>query len=544
MKRIFLLCFISSTLIAQPQLVEKPKLVVGIVVDQMRQEYLYRYSPKFGQGGFKRLVQDGFMLRNAHYNYVPTYTGPGHASIYTGATPATHGIIGNEWYDKIAKDTVNCIEDKQFTGVGASAGGAASPNRLQTSTITDELRISTQKRGKVISMSHKDRGAILPGGHQPDGAYWYSNQTGGFMSSTYYKPGLPFWVEKFNQLNLADKYLSGIWNTVFPIDQYKESGMDDSPYEGTLKGKEKPIFPYNLAELRKTNGNFALLTNTPFADDLLTEFAKMSIAEEQLGADEWPDFLAISYSTPDLIGHAMGPNSIEVEDTYVRLDKNIEDLLNTLDKKVGAGQYTVFLTSDHGVADVIRHMQDMKIPAKAFDGSKMRSGLANYLNGYFPGAKLIENISNQQIFLDQSLFQGNPKTSGVDYLVVTQLIVRYLQSVEGISEVWTEEQLGSISKDDTKMAGRIARGFHPARSGDVVFTLLPGWFTSSATGTTHGSGYAYDTHVPILFYGNGIKKGYSDVYHPIVDIAPTIATLLKIKFPNGCDGQSVAEALK
>jgi len=327
---------------SQSQPEPKPKLVVGIIVDQMRFEYLYRFESKFGGGGFKRLMGEGFTLRNGHYNYVPTITGPGHASVYTGATPAIHGIIGNEYYDKFARKKVNCVEDARFKPVGNPEGnGDVSPARMLASTVTDELKLATQKKAKVIGISFKDRGAVLPSGHMADGAYWYDSKSGKFITSTYYMTKLPDWVEKFNQRNLANKYLSQTWNTLLPIEQYVESGPDESPYESKLKGKTTTSFPYNLSELRKANGDFGLLTMTPFGNDYLTEMAKATLDGENLGKGQWTDFLTISFSSTDALGHSMGPNAVEIEDMYIRLDKNIEDLLKALDEKVGKGTYTV-----------------------------------------------------------------------------------------------------------------------------------------------------------------------------------------------------------
>jgi predicted AlkP superfamily pyrophosphatase or phosphodiesterase len=545
LKNLLLVCILSPAF-AQNAPETKPKLVVGIVVDQMRQEYLYRFAPKFGNAGFKRLMSEGFMLRNAHYNYVPTVTGPGHASIYTGATPSTHGIISNAWYDKELKKSVNCVFDDRHQTVGVEKLNAGvSPWRMLSSTITDELKVFTQKKAKVIGLSIKDRGAVLPAGHAADGAYWYDGGTGKFISSTYYKPGLPLWLEKFNNLKLPDQFLSQTWNTLLPISEYVESGPDDSPYESLLAGKEKATFPYNLSELRKLNGNYDLLSRTPFGDDVLAELAKAAMEGEGMGADDVTDFLCLSFSSPDIIGHAVGPNAIELEDTYVRLDRNIADLLQTLDKKVGQGQYLVFLTSDHGVAEVPKSMIDLKVPAGYFDMGKMEKGLNDYLGQYFPGAKLVEQISNHQVFLDHSMFRGDPKSSGVDLLIVSQLISRYLLSLEGISRVFTKSSVQDISLSDQDVGGMIARGFHPKRSGDIAFDLASGWFSgTTATGTTHGSGYSYDTHVPILFFGMGINQGTSDQYHPITDIAPTLSVLLKIKFPSGCQGQPIVEAIK
>lgn len=539
------LVYLATNSPAQSINQDRPKLVVGIVVDQMRQEYLYRFESKFGEGGFKRLMNEGYMLKNAHYNYVPTYTGPGHASVYTGATPAIHGIIGNDWYDKELKKGVNCVGDERQKPIGSEKGnGDVSPWRMLTTTITDELELSTQRRSKVVGISIKDRGAVLPAGHTPDGAYWYDGTTGKFITSTYYKAALPIWVDQFNALNLSDKYLNQEWKTILPIDQYKESGPDDSPYESKLKGKERSVFPYNLKELRKQNGEFDLLTQTPFGNDLLTEMAKATFTGEAMGKDEWTDFLSISFSSPDIIGHAAGPNSVEVEDTYIRLDKNLEDLFNMLDKEIGKGKYTVFLTADHAVADVPQYLKDIKVPAGIFNTANLEVKLNEFLASYFPGKKLIESISNDQVFLNHELFAGDPKSSGIDMLIATELVTKFLISTEGVAEVFSESLLRQGSYEETGSRGHIIRGFHTRRSGDIAFILQSGWFNSnSPTGTTHGSSYTYDTHVPILFYGAGIKHGSTSQYHTITDIAPTLSVLLRIKFPSGCTGQPVSELL-
>lgn len=533
------LCF-SISGVAQ---VVKPKLVVGIVVDQMRQEYLYRFNSKYTDGGFKRLMNDGFVLRNAHYNYAPTVTGPGHASVYTGATPATHGIIGNEYFDKALGKQVNCVEDNRFKPVGSDAGnGDVSPFRMLASTITDELKLFTQKQSKVIGISFKDRGAVLPAGHMADAAYWYDIKTGRFITSTYYMQQLPAWVAQFNAKNLADIYLSQDWNTLLPINQYTESGPDDSPYEKKLNGKQKSAFPYKLSELRKQNDNFDLLYYTPFANDYLTEFAKTTLASEKLGKDDVTDFLCISFSAPDAIGHSVGPNAVEIEDTYLRLDRNLADLLKTLDKEVGVGNYTVFLTADHAVADVPQYLVDNKIPAGYFNAGRLQVLLEDFLAPYFPGKKIIADISNEQIFLNHDAFQKDPKVSGLDLFIATELIGKFLMAQEGIANYYTEATLRQGSFDEQGFRGLYSRGFNARRSGDIVIQLEPGWLQGySVQGTTHGSPYAYDTHVPVIFFGKGIKKGNTVRHHTITDIAPTLSMLLNIKFPNGCTGQPIVE---
>jgi predicted AlkP superfamily pyrophosphatase or phosphodiesterase len=520
-----------------------PKLVVGIVVDQMREEYLYRFQNKFGEGGFRRLMNDGMMLKNAHYNYVPTVTAPGHASVYTGSTPAIHGIIGNEWYDKNLRKVVYCVTDPAYAVVGSPEGkGDASPMRLLSSTITDELKLATQKRSKVIGISLKDRGSILPAGHLANAAYWFDGKSGRFITSSYYMSKLPEWVEKFNQLNLADKYLNQEWKTFYPIAQYTESWSDDSPYETKIPGKDKPVFPYNLKELRAKNANFDLLTRTPFGNDYLTEMIKAAITGEGLASDDDTDFLAISFSSTDILGHAVGPNAIEIEDMYIRLDKNIEDLLKTLDQKAGAGNYTVFLTADHAVADVAQYMKDSHMPAGYFSAPNTKARLNAYLQSYFPGKELIESIDDDQIYFDHEAFQRDPKSSGVELMVATELVVNFLQAQDGVANAFSESVIRQSQYDEGGIKGMVTRGYHPKRSGDIIIVLEPGWYSATKTqGTTHSSPYKYDTHVPVIFYGKGIRKGTSVRYHSITDIAPTISMLLNIKFPSGCTGQPIEE---
>jgi len=530
----------------------KPKLVVGIVVDQMRQEYLYRYWQKFGEGGFKRLIGEGYMLTNAHYNYVPTVTGPGHASIYTGATPAIHGIIANDWYDKNAKRKINCVTDDKQKIVGGDKGrGNVSPWQLLTTTVTDELELATQRRAKVIGISIKDRGAVLPAGHAADGAYWYDELTGKFISSTYYKAALPVWLEQFNSLNLPDKYLNQTWQTIYPIEQYKESGPDDSPYESVLTddwkvvGKEKAVFPYDLKQLRKENREYALLPFTPFGNDLIRDLAFAALNGEEMGKDEWTDFLSISFSSTDKLGHAVGSYSVEVEDMFIRLDKNLEEILNKLDKDLGKGQYIVFLTSDHGVADVRQQLKDLKIIPQEYEPINFATKLTSYLDSYYPGKNIIENVSNEQIFLNHDSFGLDPKSSSIEYMVISELIRSYLITLDGVSEVYTKSAIQNSNFDEEGMRGKVKRGFHPKRSGDLAIIVESGWTDESGLEKAgHSTGYTYDTNVPMIFYGFGIRQGVTANYHAITDIAPTISTLLKIKFPSGSTGQPITELLK
>lgn len=546
MKKIaFILLFllIGSSLLAQPANNDRPKLVVGIVVDQMRQEYLYRFNTKFGEGGFKRMMGEGFMLQNAHYNYIPTVTGAGHASVYTGTTPANHGIIGNDWYDKELKKNVYCAGDDTYSTVGSASveDGKMSPQRMLTTTITDELKIATQKRAKVIGVSIKDRGAILPAGHMANAAYWFDENVGRFISSTFYMSALPVWVENFNKRNLPDKYLAQVWNPLYPIEQYVASGPDDSPYEGKLGGKEKPTFPYDLPAMFKKKG-YDILSYTPFSNDYLTEMAKAAIDGEKMGIDEWPDFLCVSYSATDKLGHAVGPNAIELEDIYLRLDRSLADLFKKLDEVAGKGNYVVFLSADHAVAENPQYMVDSKVPAGYQRNSNLKARLNPFLQTYFPGKEVIHSIMNEQIYFNHDAFSSDPKTGGLDIAIATELTVNFLLQEKGVANAIPKSLLRQGAFNETGHKGMAIRGYNPKRSGDITIILEPGWYESSSiVGTTHGSSYTYDTHVPILFFGKGIKHGTSVQPHTITDIAATLAILLKTKFPNGCTGQPVAE---
>ncbi|MEM6687607.1 MAG: alkaline phosphatase PafA [Bacteroidota bacterium] len=520
---------------------EKPKLVVGIVVDQMRYDYLTRFKDKYGKGGFMRMINEGYNCKNLHYNYIPTYTGPGHASVYTGTTPENHGIIANNWYDKVTKEVVYCASDSEESSVGVAGqwAGKMSPRRMLTATVTDQLRLHTQKRGKVIGVAIKDRGAILPAGHAASGAYWfYGKNNGDWITSTYYANTLPTWVQEFNAADEAEKYMK-TWNTLYDINSYIESDVDLNSYEGSFTGKDTPTFPYDLPNLKMVNGGFDILKATPYGNSLTTDFAIAAIKGENLGKNMDTDFLALSYSSTDYVGHRFGVNSIEVQDTYLRLDQDIERLLNTLDAEVGKGKYTVFLTADHAAVHVPSYLQDMKIPAGYFDGILLKKHLVYFLDELYGSQKLIENISSGQVFLDHSEI----KRLNLSATAIENALQRELLKYDQIAKVYTRTAL--MNTEFTQgTAAALQRGFNQKRSGDVCFVLDIATISYSTTGSTHGSGFNYDTHVPFLLYGNGIEQGETLQRYHITDIAPTISALLEISFPNAATGNPIESALK
>ncbi len=338
---VFLFIF-SQCLLSQNNSSVKPKLVVGIVVDQMRNDYIYRYWNRFGEGGFKRLINDGFYFKNAHYNYIPTYTGPGHSSIYTGATPRTHAIIANDWHIKSTTISNYCVSDTGVKSIGCTnKNGKMSPKNQLSSTIGDELKISTNQIGKVFSIAIKDRSAILPAGHAANGAFWYDEITGNFISSSWYIKELPSWVNAFNNKNFPKVYLTKGWQTLYPISSYSNSLADNNNYEASPVKKAAITFPYNYKDFIEKN-DFSIIKSNPYGNTITKDLAISCLINESLGKDNIPDLLCISFSSPDYIGHYYGPRSIEAEDIYLRLDKDIEDLLNTLDEQVGKNNYTIF----------------------------------------------------------------------------------------------------------------------------------------------------------------------------------------------------------
>lgn len=511
----------------------KPKLVVGIVVDQMRYDYLTRFYNKYGEGGFKRLMNEGFNCKNNHFNYVPTYTGPGHASVYTGTTPKYHGIIGNNWYDKETKTTVYCAGDETVNPVGTTDdAGQMSPHRMRTTTFADENRLFTQFKGKTIGVSLKDRGAILPAGHTANAAYWfYGKDEGQWITSTHYMQSLPKWVTKFNASSQAKSYLK-TWNTFYDISTYTESGSDLNTFEGGFRGKTEATFPYDLAMLMKENMGFDILKATPYGNSLTVDFAVAAIEGEALGQDKVTDVLTVSFSSTDYVGHNFGVNSKEVEDTYIRLDKDLERFFNYLDTKIGKGEYTVFLTADHGAIDVPSYLQSVKIPSGYLDHAATKAKFDAFMEAEFGATDLVENVSNNQIFLNRTKI----KAMDLDLDDVQEAIVNELIAYPNVDKVYTALTMSSTSFS-TGIEELLQNGYNQKRSGDVIIVPDPGYISYSKTGSTHGSGLNYDTHVPLLFFGKGIKHGSTLQKTEITDIAPTMSALLGISFPNGAIGQ-------
>ncbi len=526
----------SAPVAAEPdRFADRPQLVVGITVDQMKMEYLYRYWHLFTDGGFKRLVNDGFVCSNHHFNYAPTVTASGHAAIFTGTTPAYNGITGNDWYQR-GEGFVYCASDSTRKAVGTiGRDGQMSPHRLLTTTISDELRLSNNFKSKVIGIAVKDRGAILPAGHQPTAAYWFVGKDEGvWATSDYYMNELPEWVNAFNAKKLPESYMEAGWNLLLSKEAYDISAEDNNPYEYPFRGQERAAFPYDFTNIALNR--YDAFKSTPFAATMSVDFAIEAIKAEQLGRDQYPDLLAISFSNTDYAGHQFGPQSVEVQDTYLRLDRDLKRLFDFLDKEVGNGKYLVFLSADHGGAHVPSYINKYNMPAGYWKPQAMLETIEERLRSAYGEGTYVLNYSNEQIFLDRELIAS--KNASVSE--VAAQVAAICREYPEVQMAWSlDELMVSAATDPVVMS--LQRGIHQQRSGDVVLINLPGYIEYGFRGTTHGSPFVYDTHVPLIFYGHGVKQGELTRRVSITDIAPTVARLLRIGLPTGSTGDVIHE---
>ena len=541
MKKIKVISFLSMALLgcgtasaqqSNAAAIERPKLVVGIVVDQMRWDYLYRYQKRYTDGGFKRLLGEGFSCENTMIPYVPSVTAIGHTCIYTGSVPSIHGIAGNNFVKDGKK--VYCTDDSVKPVGTTSVAALMSPRNLWVSTIGDEMKIASNGRAKVVGVALKDRASILPAGHNPNGAFWLDDQTGCFITSSYYMDRLPKWVEAFNDKRLPEQYLSQKWNTLYPKNTYTESTTDENEYENGIREGVKATLPLNLPELYKKYG-YGIIRNTPFGNSLTLDMAKAAIDGEQLGADDETDLLAVSCSSTDYIGHQVGTHAIETEDTYLRLDKAIADFLAYLDSKVGKGNYLVFLSADHGAMNNAAFLQDRRIPAGSWDASATAKKLNHVLAKEYPEAgEIVKTVMNYQVFFNRDVI----KSKQLDFDNIKQTVVNVLKEDPSVLYACDMAKASTESIPE-EVKSRIINGYNRERSGDVVIILKPNFYAHGMKGTDHGAWNSYDTHIPLVFMGWGIKHGATTKQTFMTDIAPTIAAMLHVQAPNGCVGKAI-----
>jgi len=532
---ILILTTISLSFAQKNSKLERPKLVVGIVVDQMRWDYLYRFYNKYEKGGFKRLLGEGFSCENTMINYIPAVTALGHTSIFTGSVPSIHGIAGNDWIDKKTGKSIYCTDDSTVTTVGASGkAGKMSPRNLLATTITDELRLATNFQSKVVGISLKDRASILPAGHNPTAAFWMDDASGKFITSSYYLKELPTWVNDFNNAKPIDKLIANGWNTLLPISQYTESTADDVEWEGILKGATKPVFPYDTKKAYEAD--HSSLRQMPFGNTLTLQFAKAAIEGYKLGQESSSDFLTINCASTDYCGHLVGPNAIEIEDVYLRLDRELAGFFSYLDEKIGKGNYLVFLTADHGSAHAEGFSRANKMPTGLLS-KDLESNLVKTIEKKFGAKKLILGTDNFQITYNMDRIDSlklninEIKSSTIDYLM-HQDGIQYAVDQDKIAEASIPEPLKTL----------MINGYNQQRSGSVLMVNLPGWLPAYCKkGCTHSVWNPYDTHIPLIFMGWNITPGTTNRTYQMTDISATIATLLHIQMPSGCIGTPITE---
>jgi predicted AlkP superfamily pyrophosphatase or phosphodiesterase len=547
MRKALLFSFLLSfCILSQAQNLQRPKLVVGIVIDQMRWDYLYRYNDVFKPtGGFKRMLNQGFSCENNFIPYTPTVTAAGHTCVYTGSVPAIHGIVGNNWWDNNLQRSFYCTQDDSVQTVGSNTpAGQMSPRNMFATTICDELRLATNFRSKVIGIALKDRGAILPAGHSANAAYWYDYKTGDFITSTYYMNQLPAWMQAFNSRKMVDSLYKLNWNLFLPKDTYaKYCTADVVPWETKPLGADQPGFPYDLT--RFVGKDYAKIAPTPYGNTLTEALAEAAVKGENLGKNVVTDFLAVSFSSTDYVGHSFGANSWEQLDDYARLDETLGKLFTFLDATVGKGNYVAFLTADHGVAHSPNFSIANKLPGGAFPAGavirSMNAGLKEKYgkDGIIRDFNTYESFINYQVvFNDQVIAAANLNKDSI-----IQWTIAFLGKQKEIAQVFELKNMASIPLT-TKQREMISNGYYPSRSGEIQFILKPGFVEGSGNGSSHGLWNPYDSHIPLLWYGWGIKQGKTNRETYMTDIAATVAAMLHVQMPSGCIGKVIEEVMK
>lgn len=516
---------------------DKPLLIIGIVVEDMRYDYIHRYWDNFSEGGFRRLIGEGSLCRNANYNYMLTQTSPGFATIATGCEPIVHGIVSDSWYVQLQESNISSITDTKEHCIGAKLDKAQySPRNLLTTTFTDEMKLFNNNRSKVLAVSLNPTSSILAAGHMGDAAYWFDETTGLWLTSSYYVDSLPLWVNDFNNKKFPDMYLEKDWLPLLPIDKYR-AGAEKGKSKNTGFTEDNVLGKKISSLLRKTK-QYSSLKATPHGNSLTKDFCVNTIINENLGQDEFTDYLSIAFSASADVSHACGPNSIELEDLYLRLDKDLEHFLQFIDENIGKNNVLIYLTSDHGTSYNPTLLQHNNIPAGTFNSDRAIMLLGTYLNAIYDKGKWVTAYHNNQIYLNHSLIES----ASINPSDFEDAVCNFMLQFSGVANAVSASTLKSTTFTNGTLA-KMQNSFNPKRSGDVIISLEPGWIEQeNGVVSASNSGYNYDTHVPLIWYGWKIKRSRINQDVDMRDIAPTIANFLDIPFPNGTTG-SVIEGL-
>ena len=517
---------------------DKPRLVIGIVVEELKYDQLEKFRDKLGENGIKRLINEGTYFKNASYEYMLTQSAPGHATISTGAEPSFHGITSDEWYVPLKNELINCTRDATVNSVGGSfESGLHSPVNLLVSTFSDELQMSTNKKSKAFGVGLRESSAIFSAGHAANAAYWFDNTTGTWMSSTYYINSLPTWVNDFNAMKFSDSYLNSTWSLLRPAKYYADCLPDSNSFEAGFN--KINYFPYDLKKIRAKN-DYSLLRETPFGNSLTASFAIRLIQNEHLGKDDVTDYLSICFSATDYIGHRFGPSSVEMGDAILRLDDDIKNLLTYLNDSIGKKNVLIYFTAAHGISEIPTVLEKNRIPSGYFQQNQALQLLRSYLNAVYGEGDWVKGYSERQIFLNRTLIE-DARLSLDD---VQKKVARFLVQFTGVEAAYPYSAFEANDFGNGNLK-RIINNFSPQRSGDVIVTLNPGWVEKASDYVTnHNSPYEYDSHVPLIWYGWTVNKSIVTRKVNMTDIAATLSTLCKVPYPNASTGEPMFELFR
>jgi predicted AlkP superfamily pyrophosphatase or phosphodiesterase len=523
---------------------DKPYLVIGIVVEQLKYDQLEKCREKLGDNGIKKLINEGTYFKNASFDYMLTQSAPGHATISTGTEPSFHGITSDNWYLPLRNELIYCTRDIDVNPVGGSfESGLNSPVNLQASTFSDELEMATNQQAKVFGIGLKDNSAILSTGHSADGVFWFDNSTGTWMTSTYYSNTLPEWVMDFNAMNYPESYLNGEWNLSRPVEDYADCLPDSNKFEAGFNSQN--YFPYDLKKLRSkvmlsSRNDFALLRETPFGNSLTTSFAIRLIEKEKLGKDDITDYLSICYSATDNIGHRFGPSSVEMEDAILRLDDEIKSLLKYVNDSIGKKNVLIYFTSAHGISEIPAVLESYRIPAGYVRQNQVLQLLRSYLNAVYGEGDWVKGYSERQVYLNRTLIED----ARIPLEDVQKKVARFLVQFSGVAAAYPYSAFEANDFGNGNLK-RIINNFNSQRSGDVIVTLNPGWVEKDEDYVTnHNSPYEYDSHVPLIWYGWTVNRSTISRKVNMTDIAATLSILCKVPYPNACSGEPLVELFR
>lgn len=523
---------------------DKPRLVVGIIVEQLRYDQLEKFRNRLGENGIRRLLNEGAYFQNASFQYMLTQSAPGHATIATGTEPSQHGIASDNWYLPLKNELIYCTKDLSVDPVGGSyESGLHSPVNLQASTFSDELKMATNRKAKVFSVGLKENPVIFTAGHSADGAYWYDKKSGTWMSSTYYIDSLPSWVNDFNAMRYPETYLNNPWILLRTPEYYSDCVPDSNGYEAGFKGIN--YFPYDLKKLTAAgrsskDRNYSLLIETPFGNNLTTSFAMKLIEEEGLGDDDVTDFLSVCYASTDYIGHRFGPSSFEMADAILRLDSDIENLMKLLTDSLGKRNVLVYLTAAHGISEIPVVLQNNRIPAGYFRQNQALQLLRSYLNAVYGEGDWVKGYVEKQVFLNRTLIED----AKIPIEEVQKKVARFLVQFTGVASAYPYSAFESNDFGNGNLK-KIINNFSPQRSGDVIVTLSPGWVEREDDHVTgHASPYEYDSHVPLIWYGWTVNRVTVTRKVNMTDIAVTLSSLCRVPYPNASTGEPMFELFR